>query len=103
MWPLDLPAADVLRLPGQTVIPWAVFEPSWYLKAYPKVADIAGKDDPQAVLDYYLGFGEAQGHSPNRLFDEQWHRLRYPRLAAKISVGAYASAFDAYCRRGALD
>ncbi len=101
MWPLDLPAREVLTLPGETVIPWAVFDWQWYLRTYPGVAGHGA--EPQAVLDYYLDAGQTQGHSPNRLFDEQWHRRMYPRIAERVLAGEWASAFDAYCRRGALD
>lgn len=101
MWPLDLPAREVLKLPGETAIPWAVFDWQWYLRTYPGAAGSGG--DPRAVLEYYLDAGQTQGHSPNRLFDEQWHRRMYPRIAERVLAGEWASAFDAYCRRGALD
>jgi GT2 family glycosyltransferase len=103
MWPLDLPAKTVLKLPGETVLPWAVFDCGWYLRTYPDVAGVVGAEDPSAVLAYYLEIGQALGHSPNRMFDEQWHRLRYPQIAERVAAGEWRSAFDAYCRRGALD
>ncbi|HEY0182012.1 MAG TPA: glycosyltransferase [Rhodopila sp.] len=103
MWPLDLPAREVLKLPGETPIPWAVFDAGWYLRTYPEAAAIVGDGDPAAVLEYYIEFGQPQGHSPNRMFDEQWHRLRYPPIAERLAAGDWRSAFDAYCRRGALD
>ena len=103
MWPLDQQAHEVLKLPGETSTPWAVFDCVWYLHSYPEVAAIVGDDDPRAVLTHYLRQGQTQGHSPNQLFDEQWHRLRYPRIVDRIVAGHCKSAFDAYCRRGALD
>jgi glycosyltransferase involved in cell wall biosynthesis len=103
MWPLDLPAREVLKLRGETVIPWASFDWQWYLRAYPEVASIVGDDEPAAVLEYYLEVGQKQGHSPNRMFDEQWHRQMYPHIAERVTAGEWRSAFDAYCRRGALD
>ena len=103
MWPLDRPARDVLKLPGETVIPWAVFDWQWYLRTYPEAATVADEDDPSTVLTYYLERGQKQGHSPNRMFDEQWHRQMYPQIAERVAAGHWPSAFDAYCRRGALD
>lgn len=104
MWPLDLPASEVLRLPGDTVVPWAVFDAGWYLITYPEVAAVVGYgDDPLAVISYYVKHGQALGHSPNRMFDEQWHRMNYPQIGQRVTAGHYRSAFDAYCRRGALD
>jgi glycosyltransferase involved in cell wall biosynthesis len=103
MWPLDLPVRDVLKLPGETVIPWAVFDWQWYLRSYPEVATIVGDDDPAAVLEYYVELGQKQGHSPNRMFDEQWHRQIYPQIVDRVKEGHYRSAFDSYCRRGNLD
>jgi GT2 family glycosyltransferase len=103
MWPLDLPAREVLKLFGETAIPWATFDWQWYVRTYPEVATIVGDDEPAAVLEYYLEIGQKQGHSPNRMFDEQWHRQMYPQIAELVAAGHWRSAFDAYCRRGALD
>ena len=103
MWPLDLHAREVLKLPGDTDIPWAVFDWHWYLQANPQAMTDIGGGDPPAILDYYLEHGQSLGHSPNPMFDEQWHRLNYPRIAARTTAGEWKSAFDAYCRRGALD
>lgn len=100
MWPLDLPARDVLRLPGGKGIPWAVFDPAWYVATY---GSAEGDNDPASVLGFYLEVGQRLGHSPNRMFDEQWHRLAYPAIAAGVAAGDFASAFDAYCRRGCRD
>ena len=99
MWPLDLPAQEVLRLPGHTTIRWAVFDAAWYCSIYPDIAD----HDPEAALDHYLTIGQRLGHSPNRMFDELWHRRMYPAIAEGVAAGNFASAFDAYCRRGCLD
>jgi hypothetical protein len=103
MWPLDLPARDVPKLPGGTPIPRAVFDPAWYLRTFPEVAAAVGDEDPAAVLRYYGDVGQSRGHSPNRMFDEPWHRPMYPIIAERVQAGNYSSAFDAYCRRGALD
>ncbi|WP_428490624.1 glycosyltransferase [Rhodopila sp.] len=103
MWPLDLPASAVLKLPGETEIAWAVFDWQWYLGSNPHAAAAAGGVDPATVLQFYLEQGQRQGHSPSPMFDEAWHRLRYPPIAARIVAGEWRSAFDAYCRRGALD
>lgn len=96
VWPLDLPARAVLRLADKTLIRWAAFDPDWYLATYKD----ASRADP---LQYYLATGQGLGHSPNRMFDEQWHRATYPSIAAGIADGRFASAFDAYCRSGCLD
>jgi GT2 family glycosyltransferase/glycosyltransferase involved in cell wall biosynthesis len=103
MWPLDLPAREVLKPPGETVIPWAVFDWQWYLRTYPDAVSIVGDEDPAEALEYYLEVGQKQGHSPNRMFDEQWHRQMYPQIAEWVAAGHWLSAFDAYCRGGALD
>lgn len=103
MWPLDLPARDVLKLPGDGGISWAVFDPAWYRLQYPADTAGIGGENPFEVLQFYLDAGQAIGHSPNRMFDEQWHRAVYPGIARAVEAGHYASAFDAYCRRGSLD
>ncbi len=103
MWPLDLPAREVLKLSGDSVIPWATFDPDWYVRTYADAVQAVGSDDAAGLLRYYLETGQGLGHSPNIFFDETWHRKRYPGVAAAIANGDYASAFDAYCRRGSLD
>ena len=99
MWPLDKFAGEVLKLPGETAIAWAAFDPDWYRTTYPEVPE----GTPGELLDFYLRTGQALGHSPNRMFDEAWHRARYPGVAAGIASGQFHSAFDSYCRRGCLD
>ena len=90
MWPLDLPASQVLKLPGETPILWAVFDPDWYLCRYPQAGNIVGVCDPASVLKYYLEVGQNLGHSPNRLFDEQWHRGALSQHCGATKQGALA-------------
>ncbi len=93
-------ARDTLKLPGQTTIAWAVFDPAWYLATYADTRDELDGADDAAVLQSYLSQGQRRGHSPNMWFDEAWHRQRYPAAAAAVREGNAASAFDAYCRAG---
>src|SRR4051794_10297826 len=102
-WPLDASAPNVLKLPGEATIPWAVFDSQWYRRHYARDAGRVDGDEPAALLHFYLEIGQRLGHSPNIFFDEAWHRQRYPNIAAAVEAGTYASAFDAYCRRGCLD
>jgi GT2 family glycosyltransferase len=103
MWPLNLPARDVLRLPGATSTPWAVFDADWYRRTYPgATAHLAGAP-AEAVLAFYFDTGQQLGHSPNMLFDEAWHRQTYPGIAALVEAGQFPSAFDAWCRGGCCE
>ena len=68
-----------------------------------RLLTIVGDEEPAAVLAYYLEIGQTLGHSPNRMFDEPWHRQTYPQIAELVVAGHWRSTFDAYCRRGALD
>ena len=52
--------------------PNPVFDPLWYMSAYPAVA--ASGLNP--LLDYAL-FGEKAGRNPSPLFDAQWYREHY--------------------------
>jgi GT2 family glycosyltransferase len=100
MWPLDLSVRDVLKLPGSGAsAAWAVFDPVWYRDRYP----VAAEESQADILRRYLGRGQVRAHSPNRWFDENWHRAAYPAIADAVAAGRYESAFDAYCRRGSLD
>ena len=100
MRPLNLPARDFLRLPGANSTAWAVFDADWYRTTYPQdTAHLAGAS-ADAVLTFYFDIGQGLGHSPNMLFDEAWHRLAYPGIAALVEAGQFPSAFDAWCRGG---
>jgi len=103
MWPLNLPAREVLRLPGATSIPWAVFDAAWYRATYPaETAQLSGAS-AEAVLSFWFDTGQGLGHSPNMLFDEAWHRRAYPGIAALVKAGTFPSAFDAWCRGGCCE
>ncbi|AYO85923.1 glycosyltransferase [Methylobacterium brachiatum] len=69
------------------------FDPAWYLKAYPEVAE-AG----YAALDHYLRYGAAEGRQPNPYFDPAWYLKAYPEVAE----AGYA-ALDHYLRYGAAE
>src|SRR5690349_8303775 len=104
MWPLDLPVRDVLRLSGETAIPWAVFDAAWYEQTYGDAIRNGGTCDvfqefrpergsppaegasaPVELLQYYLETGQKLGHSPNRFFDEAWHLAAYPQIARAVA------------------
>jgi len=98
--PIDLPARDALKLPGETEISWSVFDAGWYLRTYPEILEALSDESPATVLAYYLEHGQRRGHSPNILFDEAWHRQAYPGIGAMVRAGRASSAFDTYCRGG---
>lgn len=98
--PIDLPARDILKLPGETEIAWAVFDAAWYLQTYPEVLETLQDEHPATLLAWYLDHGQRRGHCPNIFFDESWHRHAYPAIRAMVRDGHYASAFDSYCRGG---
>jgi hypothetical protein len=95
-----MPACEMLKLPGQTNIAWAVFDASWYFAAYPDAHGELGDPDDAAVLRFYLDHGQQHGHSPNIWFDEAWHLKAYPAAATAVRKGQAESAFDTYCRAG---
>ena len=99
MWPLTLPVRAFLRLPGSPWVTWAVFDPDWYRATYPEAAGLS--DD--AALAFYLDIGQSLSHSPNRWFDEVWHREAYPAIADAVAAGTFESGFDAYCQGGCLE
>lgn len=90
------PARQVLSLPGQTTVAWAVFDAAHYAAACPD----APAADPAAALRHYLDHGQQAGLSPNRWCDEAWMRAAHPALAGALRDGYAESAFDAYCRAG---
>ncbi len=100
MWPINSPAARLLRLPGAAWISWAIFDVDWYRTTYARAVGHLVNASDEAILRFYLETGQGIGHSPNMLFDEAWHRRAYPEMAALVQTGQFASAFDAYCRGG---
>ncbi len=100
MPPTALPAREMLKLPGETTIAWAVFDAAWYLATYPDARAELGDADAATVLAFYLDRGQARGHSPNIFFDEAWHLQQYPGPAAAVREGHAQSAFDTYCHIG---
>ncbi len=100
---LNLPARDVLRLPGATAIGWAMFDANWYRTTYARDTGHLASEPDAAVLAFYFETGQGLGHSPNMLFDEAWHRIAYPAIVSLVEAGEFPSAFDAWCRGGCRD
>ena len=97
--PIPLPhlsARDMLRLRESACIPWATFDPDWYLQAYPEVHDQLDSTGPAVLMQFYLDHGQQLGHAPNPFFDEPFFRARYPAAVGE----SVDSGFDAYCRAG---
>jgi hypothetical protein len=100
MLPAGLSAAKLLKLPGEASPSWAIFDPSWYVRAYSAVCGTLGDTSPTALLSFYLQVGQGQGHSPNRYFDETWYRMAYPAIVRGVQDAKFLSGFDHYCRFG---
>jgi SAM-dependent methyltransferase len=100
MLPTGLSAAKLLKLPGEVSPAWAIFDPTWYKRAYSDACGTLGDTSPTALLSFYLQVGQGQGHSPNRYFDETWYRMEYPEIVQGVQDGRYLSGFDQYCRQG---
>ena len=81
----------MLGLPGETPVPWAVFDVALYAATCPE----APAGGPEAARLHYLAHGQSAGRSPNRWCDEAWMRATLPPPGAEA-----ASCFDAYCRAG---
>lgn len=95
-----LPAREMLKLPGETTIAWAVFDAAWYLATYPDVRAELGDADAATVLGCYLDRGQARGDSPTIHFDEAWHLRTHAGAASAVREGHALSGFDTYCRAG---
>jgi hypothetical protein len=99
MLPAAAPADQILKLPGEAAISWAVFDAEWYLGTYPAVRGAVSDLSPADLLRHYLHAGQKLGHAPNRYFDEAFYRGAYPSVATGIG-NDFASGFDHYCRTG---
>lgn len=86
-------AALIDRSGGQAALQ-GLFDPAWYLAAYPDVA--RRRVDP---LAHYLTSGAREGRSPGPLFDEAWYRQQNAVEIAATSL----SGLEHYLRKGAAD
>ena len=84
--------------PGDAAPLWRSFDHAWYACAY--LGGPQAARDPAEVQRHYHEAGAAQGHAPNRWFDEAWYRQRHPDIAAAIAEGRLRSGFEHYCRDG---
>jgi glycosyltransferase involved in cell wall biosynthesis len=65
-----------LKREAELISASGLFNPEWYLQAYPDVAE-AGEDP----LIHYLQYGVAERRNPNSLFDTDWYLRQYPDVA----------------------
>jgi hypothetical protein len=49
-----LSVRQMMKLPGQTTVSWAVFDATWYLATYPDARFELGDTDDAAALRFYL-------------------------------------------------
>ena len=61
-------------------VPGVEFDESWYLKAYPDIAQAIRAGIESSGLSHYLKFGRAEGRLPY-LFDPTWYASTYPGVA----------------------
>jgi len=90
-----------LEPPGADAPLWRCFDHQWYACAY--LDDVGEEADFATLQRHYHTQGAAQGHAPNRYFDEAWYRVSYPDVAAAIAAGVVRSGFEHYCRDGFRD
>ncbi|WP_317134856.1 glycosyltransferase [Ameyamaea chiangmaiensis] len=79
---------------------WVPFDASWYLAAYPEAAHRIGEDGLAGAAEHYALYGEADGLSPNRFFDERFYRGRYPDIERDVLRRQWRSGFAHYCAGG---
>ena len=94
---MTLEAPIRLEPPGDIHPLWRSFDHGWYAGLHLGGADAVDAEEAQR---HYHEVGAAQGHSPNRWFDEAWYRQRHPDVAAAIAAGQLRSGFEHYCRDG---
>ena len=74
MWPLDLPAREVLKLPGETVIAWAVFDWQWYLRTLPRGRRRSSATTIRRLhLNTTWNLGRSRAIRPTGCSTSQWH------------------------------
>ena len=79
---------------------WWVFDPAWYVRAYPEVVDLLIEPSPTALRAFYLLEGQGRGHSPNMFFDESFYLARHSAVRARVARGEFRSGFAHYCAEG---
>lgn len=67
-----------------------VFDPVWYLRTYPDVANAVGADGHKGALDHFVTYGLREGRSGSFFFSPTFYLEMYPDLRDAFG--------DDYCR-----
>lgn len=76
----------------------AYFDPEWYLRAYPDVAQHMG--EWQHPLRHYLGNPTPGAFDPNPFFSEQFYAQTNPDVAAVVAEGDLRNGYEHFLRYG---
>lgn len=76
----------------------ACFDPEWYMRAYPDVAEHIS--EWQHPLRHYLGNPAPSAFDPNPFFSERFYAQTNPDVATVVAGGAFRNAYEHFLRYG---
>ena len=79
------------------------FDPAWYTKQYPDIADAIGRGEWLSALHHYLCNDEPPGLDPLPWFSEPWYRERNPDIGAALGRAELRNGYDHFLRHGVFE
>lgn len=79
------------------------FDPEWYLKRYPDVAQALENNRYQSPLHHYLTNGNPTAYDPNPWFSEAFYAERYPDVANIVAHGGFRNGYEHFVRFGVAE
>ncbi|HZQ51652.1 MAG TPA: hypothetical protein VFB14_05620 [Bryobacteraceae bacterium] len=76
-----------------------VFNPEYYLRVYPDIANAFGQD-PAAAAQHYRKHGITEGRSPNPFFMPRYYLRHYPDLINAFDKDNYEAALGHWLNNG---
>ncbi len=74
---------------------------SWYVQAYPDVADAIQKGIVADARDHYVSYGYYEHRMPYEItVDENWYLTQYPDVREAVTNGIIATARDHFYAAG---
>ncbi|MCQ8279202.1 glycosyltransferase [Acetobacteraceae bacterium KSS8] len=79
------------------------FDPDWYLRTYPEVAEEVRNGVWSSALHHYLVNRLPWRYSPNPWFSEEFYTATYADALREIRDGRFRNGYDHFLRFGALE
>ena len=79
------------------------FDPAWYLRRYPEVADAIAGGEWRCALHHFLCNPAPQHYEALEWFSEAYYSATYPDVAAGVAAGRFRNGYEHFVRHGAAE